>query len=64
MSCSMHVVKKKVIQSLLRTPEQEDLFGDSGVYCESQFLKEIGWEDWIVFVRFMVRVIGGFFCTS
>jgi hypothetical protein len=27
-------------------------------------LNEIGWEDWIVFVRFMVRVIGGFFCTS
>jgi hypothetical protein len=24
----------------------------------------MGWEDWIVFVRFMVRVIGGFFSTS
>jgi len=23
----------------------------------------MGWEDWIVFVKFMVRVNGGFFCT-
>jgi hypothetical protein len=26
-SCSMHVVKKKVVQSLLRTPEQEEQLG-------------------------------------
>jgi len=38
--------------------------GDSRVYCESQCLKEIGWENWIVFVRFMIRLFGWFFCTS
>jgi len=29
-------------------------------------LKEMGWKDWIVFVRFMVRVSGGgvFVCTA
>jgi len=27
-------------------------------------LEEIGWEDWIVFVKLMIRVSGGFFCTS
>jgi len=26
--------------------------------------ERMGWEDWIVFVRLMIRVSGGFLCTS
>ena len=46
---------------LLRKPEQEELLGGK---CNKECLQEIGWEDWIVCVRLMIRVTAGFLYTS
>jgi hypothetical protein len=58
----MHTVEK-VYKVCLENLNRKNHFGDIGGYCKSQCLKEVGWEDWIVFIRHMIRVSGGFFCA-
>jgi hypothetical protein len=58
-----HIVMKNVIQIELRRPEQEEPLGRPERKMKSQCLKEMGWEDRIVFVRLMIRISGRFFCT-
>jgi len=54
-------VKKKGINIFLRKHEQEEPIWEE---CKSHCLKERGWENWIVFVKLMIRVSDGFFCVS
>jgi hypothetical protein len=59
----MHIVEKKVYNLCLENLNRKNHLGDLGGKCKRQCLKEIGWEDWIGFVRLVIRVSGGFFCT-
>jgi preprotein translocase subunit SecG len=52
-----------ILLLLLSRPEQDEALGKLGKIMYCQFSEETEWENWIVFVRLMVRVSGGFFCT-